>query len=322
MLNPLAFPQNPYHYLVKHYQDGQLHRRGINDPELDSRLTLEVFEDQVKALQGKNADLLTAWHWLSTLRDGEGFDLVFSHLRNASVPTERAAQQAIRSLLQGNACEVSADDVIQQTHRYGWSLAYVLAWLSVAGGNSVMPPWVTHQFPETRDLLRRLRDTPCYKTECEWCSERHDARKELLHWFGFEAYRSEPRDADGRSLQQVIVEGVMRDRSALAVLPTGTGKSICYQVPALSRYEKTGALTVVISPLVALMADQVAGLERQGISSAVTINSLLSVPERADALDRIRFGDASILLNRARAVAKRICASCARPEADRLLGPR
>ena len=47
----------------------------------------------------------------------------------------------------------------------------------------------------------------------------------------------------------------MAGRDALAILPTGTGKSLCYQLPALSRYYKTGALTVVISPLVALMAD-------------------------------------------------------------------
>ena len=41
-LNPLAYPRNPYHHLVKHYQDGQLNRGRLNDPELDARLTLEV----------------------------------------------------------------------------------------------------------------------------------------------------------------------------------------------------------------------------------------------------------------------------------------
>ena len=60
--------------------------------------------------------------------------------------------------------------------------------------------------------------------------------------------------------------------------------------PGLSRYDKTGALTVVISPLVALMADQVAGLEARGINSCVAINGLLSLPERADALDRFGSG--------------------------------
>ena len=88
----------------------------------------------------------------------------------------------------------------------------------------------------------------------------------------------------------------MAGKHVFGILPTGTGKSLCYQIPALSRYDKTGKLTVVISPLVALMADQVAGLERQGIGSCVTINGLLSMPERSDALDRVRLGDAGILL--------------------------
>ena len=50
-LSPLAFPSNPYHHLVKHYQDGGLKRGRINDPELDSRLALEVFGDQQRALK-------------------------------------------------------------------------------------------------------------------------------------------------------------------------------------------------------------------------------------------------------------------------------
>ena len=97
-------------------------------------------------------------------------------------------------------------------------------------------------------------------------------------------------------MQQAIVEEAMAGGHALGILPTGTGKSLCYQIPALSRYDKTGALTVVISPLVALMADQVTGLEQRGIGCCVTVNGLLSMPERSDALDRIRLGDAGILL--------------------------
>ena len=88
----------------------------------------------------------------------------------------------------------------------------------------------------------------------------------------------------------------MAGKHVLGILPTGTGKSLCYQIPALSRYDKTGALTVVISPLVALMADQVAGLEARGIVACVAVNGLLSLPERADALDRVRLGDAGILV--------------------------
>ena len=80
--------------------------------------------------------------------------------------------------------------------------------------------------------------------------------------------------------------------------------------PALSRYDKTGALTVVISPLVALMADQVSGLEARGIGSCVTVNGLLSMPERADALDRVRMGDGFHFAHLSGAVAERIPAWC------------
>ena len=296
-LNPLAFPRNPYHHLVKHYQDGQLKRGRINDPELDARLTLEVFQNQQKALRDAPTDLLTAWHWLTTADDSAGFDMVFTALRRSPRPSDAEAYDAIHTLLAGNACRTHAPEVMVDAARQGWPLAYALAWLSVSGGNSVMPPWVRFQFPEAGRLVRRLRDVACSDTTCEWCLERHDARKELTRWFRFDGFRPEPKDDEtGLPMQEAIVKTAMEGKHVLGILPTGAGKSVCYQVPALSRYDKTGALTVVISPLVALMADQVKGLEARGIGSCVTINGLLSMPERSDALDRVRLGEAGILI--------------------------
>ena len=295
-LNPLAFPRNPYHHLVKHYQDGQLRRGRINDPELDARLTLEVLANQCRALREAPPDLLTAWHWLTTADGGEGFDIFFSSMRCSPRPSDTAAHSAIRDRLDGAACRKQALMVMSDAPQRGWELAYALAWLSVSGGNSAMPPWVRHQFPDAGLLVRRLRDTACREPGCDWCRERHDARRELTRWFGFDDFRPEPADESGSPVQRSVVEAAMAGESVLAILPTGAGKSVCYQVPALSRYDKTGALTVVISPLVALMADQVAGLEARGIGSCVSVNGLLSMPERADALDRVRLGDAGILL--------------------------
>ena len=295
-LNPLAFPRNPYHHLVKHYQDGQLKRGRVNDPELDARLTLEVFDNQQAAFGDAPPDLLTTWHWLTTLRHGEGFDRVFRSLRRAQRPADAEASDAIETRLIGNSCQSQIRAVMEHASRLGWSLAYALAWLSVSGGNSVMPPWVRHQFPQAGRLVRGLRDTACTESTCDWCRERHDARKELTRWFGFSDFRPKPSDEDGRPMQQAIVEAAMAGEHVLGILPTGTGKSVCYQIPALSRYDKTGALTVVISPLVALMADQVKGLEARNIGSCVTVNGLLSMPERSDALERVRLGDAAILI--------------------------
>ena len=298
-LSPLAFPRHPYHHLVKHYQDGGLNRGKWNDPELDARLALEVFEDQLHALRDAAPDLLAAWHWLTTPEPqgkDRALDELYSRLRGLSRPTDAEALAVVNKRLSGVACATQGRDVTGKAETVRWPLAYALAWLSVAGGNSVMPPWVRHQFPEAGRLVRRFRDTACNDPDCVWCREHHDARKELKRWFGFSDFRSEPVDDDGRPMQQAIVEAAMAGGHVFGILPTGTGKSLCYQIPALSRYNKTGALTVVISPLVALMADQVEGLEAKGIGSCVTINSLLSMPERSNALDRIRLGDASILI--------------------------
>ena len=296
-LSPLAFPRNPYHRLVKHYQDGQLTRGRINDPALDAKLALNVFKEQQAALRDAPPDLLTAWHWLITQEsDGKGFDGFWACIRREPRPSRAEAVAAIRRRLSGASCVRQGITLLDQPALPGWPLAYALAWLSVAGGNSVMPPWVNHQYPNAGEIVRRLRDTPCDDPTCNWCRARHDARKELERWLGFRNFRPEPKDDRNRSMQEAIVEAAMTGEHALGILPTGTGKSLCYQIPALSRYDKTGALTLVISPLVALMTDQVAGLEARGIGACTTINSLLSMPERADALDRVRLGDAGILI--------------------------
>ena len=331
-LNPLAFPRNPYHRLVKHYKDGGMVRGARNNPELDCRESLRLLTEQIDAFRAMDPALLACHHWLTTrdthssggtptanqgtnqgtpiFADGIdgapirgrrsahciGFDRLFAEIRGKSCPSGAEASAAIMGRLKGNSCLTQGGDLLGEAARNGWPLAYALAWLAVAGGNSVMPPWVRHQFPEAGELVRRLRDTACTAPDCNWCRENHDAKKELKRLFDFDGFRPEPRYETGNSMQQAIVEAVMAGNHALGILPTGTGKSLCYQIPALSRYDKTGALTVVISPLVALMADQVTSLENHNIASAATINGMLSLPERAAALDRVRLGDAGIVL--------------------------
>ena len=112
-LNPLAFPRNPYHHLVKHYQDGALKRGRINDPELDARLTLDVFNDQLKALSTASPHLLTAWHWLTTADGGGRFDLVFCCLRHSERPSDDEAHEAIQALLNGNSCQLKPSEPLR-----------------------------------------------------------------------------------------------------------------------------------------------------------------------------------------------------------------
>ncbi len=301
-LNPLAFPRNPYHHLVKHYRDGRLQAGHVNDPVLDAKLVFDVFANQLNALSELNAEVpeaLTAYHYLTTREAAAaGFDAVFSHVRGAATPTFPEAEAAIRQLLAGSACDLRLNQVLGRlsSPQLGWPTAYALSWISVAGGSSVMPPWVRAQFREASLIVRHLRDTACDSPDCAWCLQNNDPKQALARWFGFDDFRPEPVDETGRPLQERIVDDSMRSKSILGILPTGTGKSICYQIPALSKFDKTGVLTVVISPLVALMGDQVQGMERAGISSAVTVNGMLSLPERQEALDRVRLGDAAMLL--------------------------
>jgi len=243
-LNPLAFPRNPYHHLVKHYQDGQLKRGRLNDPEMDSRLTLEVFGDQKDAfvsLEREPPDLLLAWHWLATMDNSDtGLNAFFSTVRQALSPSDLVAIKSITDFIASRGCITQVEEILADASQQGWPLAYAMAWLSVAGGNSVMPPWVRHQFPEAGAIVKKLRDTPCNQSNCEWCSEHHDPQKELKRWFGFDDFRPEPKGDDGRPLQLSIVEAAIRGEHVLAILPIGTGKSLCYQIPALSRDERVG----------------------------------------------------------------------------------
>jgi len=108
-----------------------------------------------------------------------------------------------------------------------------------------------------------------------------EARRLLHHSFGF---------ADFRPLQRRVVQSVLAGRDTLAVLPTGGGKSICFQIPGLVM----GGLTVVISPLVALMQDQVAALQARGIS-ADTLNSLQPEEEQRAVTARMAAGQLRFL---------------------------
>ena len=88
---------------------------------------------------------------------------------------------------------------------------------------------------------------------------------------------------DFRPGQRPVVEALLAGRDCLAVLPTGAGKSLCYQLPALVR----DGLVVVISPLVALMQDQVSQLQRRGIAAACLHRGVESGERRA-LLQRLR----------------------------------
>ncbi len=102
-----------------------------------------------------------------------------------------------------------------------------------------------------------LRNKPCL-TGCVYCKQALDIHKGLKEYFGFNSYRTYA----GERLQENAVKAAVDNKSLLAVFPTGGGKSITFQVPALMSGVATKGLTVVISPLQSLMKDQVDNLEK------------------------------------------------------------
>ncbi|WP_296180945.1 DNA helicase RecQ [Pseudomonas sp. UBA1879] len=107
------------------------------------------------------------------------------------------------------------------------------------------------------------------------------AQRVLKDIFGYDSFR-------GR--QGAIIERVASGGDALVLMPTGGGKSLCFQVPGLLRE----GLAVVVSPLIALMDDQVATLDELGVSAAA-LNSTLSAEQQRDLANRIRLGEVKML---------------------------
>ncbi|GAA0570884.1 RecQ family ATP-dependent DNA helicase [Caenispirillum bisanense] len=303
VLSPLSHPQNPYHRLIKDYK---LVREAVNDPVADSRLAGRALVLSCEAFAAMPPDRTGFHAWcLRQARfpggvSGAGMADLLERLGAQAVRSATDAAALFEALTDGRACRHVTPDLARTAvadPERCLGLAYLVAWMSVTeAGDSIIPLWVLRSVPQVRDLLRSLRDTPCTDPGCTYCRQHHDAIPLLQKTFGFPAYRAEPAAPDGGSLQQRIVEAGLRNEPTLAILPTGGGKSLCFQVPALARFARCGVLTVVISPLQALMRDQVENLEKKtGATCAAALSGMLTPPERADVLERVRMGSIGLL---------------------------
>ncbi len=294
-LSPLAFPQRPYHRLVKDYK---LVGAEQSNPLEDCRLSRDLLEDCWSRLGEwgrSHQGLLDVYR---TCFDG-GTAVVFEKLGGRRIWDWEIESQFV-DLVGEKFCHSAARSQISDLLENGGArpaIAYALAWLLVAGTESVLPRWVHHQFPHTGRLIRAIRSVDCGDRSCAYCTTQHDPNLNLQRFFRFEGFRPTPATPDGSSLQERITKAMLDGRPLLGIMPTGGGKSLCFQLPAIVRFNQTGALTVVISPLQALMKDQVDGLNSKTGSPnlAATLNGLLTMPERHDTLEGVRLGRFAIL---------------------------
>lgn len=301
-LSPLAFPQNPYHRLIKNHK---IISSEINSPLADCHACWQLFQDQCTAfgkIKAEKPEEFALWTALSDIPLPYRFsDDIMIPKRDTS-PDVKKLIDTIWLMMQDNndqgrlkVCRTRFLELMKTDIRNPAiypSLSYALSWLNVSGGNSVLAPWVRHQFPDTARLIAELRDHDCGSTECRYCQDTLNPEAQLQRYFKLPTFR-DVKGFDGG--QRAVVQSGMKGLHTLAVLPTGGGKSLCYQLPALNRYYRNGGLTIVVSPLQSLMKDQLDGLEKKGATCAAMLNGLVEVVERAQILDKIALGDIGIL---------------------------
>lgn len=281
-LSALLFPRKRFHKLLK---DEKLLTEELNNPLSDARKAMALFEEEVAAF-GELPGVLQRL-FCSMLKNQAEFGGFFRCL-NIQTPAFADPAGVIKRLMADKLCTNA--DLDGLSRRKPAEMAYALAFIRAAEPHDVIPPWVNTNYPAVQSVIRQLRFTPC-KRGCPYCREKLDVKAALNTFFGFDSFRT----YNGEPLQEMAARAAVAGESLLAVFPTGGGKSITFQLPALMEGELTRSLTVVISPLQSLMKDQVDNLMAKGIGRAVTINGLLSPIERARALEAVISGEATLL---------------------------
>ena len=291
-LSPLLFPKRPYHHLVK---DDKLQVDELNNPVNDSLKARDLLNDEVVAWN----DLSTGkkeiyYHLLHDTIEFCGFFKYVAYTPSLSqsildriLRVRPDLKQLILNEYEGKLC--SHADYETLAVQYPIELAYSLAVIGADDLFSITPSWVIRNYPQVVNVMNSLCNTSC--GSCKYCNQRLDAHFGLKEFFGYDEFRI----FDGVPMQQHAVESAIRGESLLTIFPTGGGKSLTFQLPALMAGRNTHGLTVVISPLQSLMKDQVDNLAIRGISEAVTINGLLDPIERSTAIEQVANGAANLL---------------------------
>lgn len=288
-LSPLLLPKEKYHKLLKEYQ---LKGDYLNDPLKDAVLAKQLFiklDNLYATLPFRLKQI-----YFSLLYKTPGFSGFFKYKEGENaylIPNEIALEALIKETYAENMCLGGSFQTEIKLHPV--ALAYALALITANPQNqSYIPAWVIQRFPNIQHIIKILR-TGCGNKKCSsnYC-RKHSSVASLNRFFGFDNFRK----FGDRDMQREVVDAAINGASILAVFPTGGGKSLTFQLPALLFGETMRALTVVISPLQSLMKDQVdVLLKRHENTAAVTINGLLSPLERQDAIARVNSGDAALL---------------------------
>ena len=285
----LLFNEKTFHSLPKNYKDED---NFLNDPLKDALSCKKLFFDAVekfKILPQLQRNIL-----YSLLKENELFRGFFHAIKDTqkfealSYPILKGSILSVFKPIIQNA--LFLEEVLKN---YQVELAFILALKIPELEVNAQPPKVLYDYPKLPELQKELSFH--YETTLQ------NLEKLSEEIFGFASFREFPRQnptlEEGTTLsQKEIVQAGLRDDSFLAILPTGGGKTFTFWLPAIIKAKTLKTLTVVISPLQALIKDHIESFHEQVANyQAVALSGYLSPSERIAAIEKVTNGDADIL---------------------------
>lgn len=286
-LSLLFFNEKTLHSLPKNYKNEDDFK---NDPVKDSKITKELFEKIKIKFNSLDDDIKTIFY--SLLKTNIYFSGFFKYL-------DTNLKQLNHDELKNSILKTHGNLIINKSYledvikNFPLELSYIIALLTPHTEIKSHPPKILFSNPNIIDIQKKL----CFDVDM--------ASKNLSSFsketFGFGEFRNfeslDVTDTDKSEIsQRDIVEASLRDESFLCVLPTGGGKTFTFWLPAIVKSASYKSLTVIISPLQALIEDHIKNFNANVANyRAVAISGFMNPSQRAEAVEQVINGEADIL---------------------------
>jgi len=289
-LSLLFFSEKSVHALPKNYKSEDDFK---NDPVEDSKLTAQMLARIETRFFSLDESLQQIFYTL--LHEQEHFSGFFHYLQNEyGLAFEALSHEVLwNQLLQTYRSSIVHDRYLKTVIKESpVELAYIIALMTPHIELKAHPPSILYRYKEIVSIQRKL----CF----DFATEKKQLSAFAQETFGFGTFRVFPKLnptlLSGQVSQKDIIEASLRNESFLAVLPTGGGKTFTFWLPSIIKAKRTKALTVVISPLQALIEDHISSFNAKVANyKAVAISGYMSPLERSEAVEQVVNGDADIL---------------------------
>jgi len=288
-LSLLFFSENTIHKLSKSYKDSD--RKQISDPLKDALITKDLLLKLIDRYNSLSEEIQIIYYSLLSqdIRFKPFFELI-----NISFPLKNLKNLILKTFKEKIQVPKNLESLINQNPI---ELAHILSVLNESIEIKSFPLKIFKDYPNIQDMMNSIT------------FNQKESIKKLddyaMSYFGFSGFNSFPKQTQSRGLfgfeekvsQKEIVKAAIEGEDLLAVLPTGGGKTFTFWLPAIIKAKATRGLTLVISPLQALMKDHIFNFNKKliGIASAEALSGYLTLPERRLIIEQILNGKIDIL---------------------------